>query len=129
MLFSHRMLKLDGDLRPIFWFRSGYRVYCRARSPEIKAWKEGKLAGKQYNNLSGQNIGDEIWRDAIRNTVAGSKMRYVLEALWDVSKAFDRVKHDRLVQVAKEMGYPIDLLLPSLASYRWVRMLMVDKLV
>jgi hypothetical protein len=58
--------KTDGDLRPILWFRSAYRVYCRARSWEVKNWKQRRLKGTLFNNLNGQNIGDEIWRDAVQ---------------------------------------------------------------
>ena len=58
--------KTDGDLRPILWFRSAYRVYCRARSWEVKSWKKKRLKGTLFNNLNGQNIGDEIWRDAVK---------------------------------------------------------------
>ena len=47
--------------------------------------------------------------------------------MWDVSKAFDRVKHDKLEAAARDLGYPVTLLNISLCSYRWSRVLIVEQ--
>ena len=80
-----------------------------------------------YSNLNGQNIGDGIWRDAVKNTLAGARKQYVLEFLWDVSKAFDSVDHQKLEAAARDRGYPWLLLKISLLSYRWTRVLVVEQ--
>jgi hypothetical protein len=64
------------------------------------------LPGNEFNNLSGRAIGDEVWRSAVLSTLAGEEGRagFIIEALWDVSKAFDRVRHEVLARVCKQYG-------------------------
>ena len=50
----------------------------------------------------------------------------VYEAQWDISKAFDRVPHEKLIDQATQLGYPLVLLRLSLLSYKFQRMFVTN---
>ncbi len=60
------------------------------------------------------------------NKISQAERRFLVEALWDISKAFDRVRHARLQELATELGYPMSVLTMWLHSYTWPRKFVVD---
>ena len=42
----------------------------------------------------------------MKNTLVGARKQFVLEFLWDVSKAFDSVDHEKLEAAMRDLGYP-----------------------
>jgi hypothetical protein len=67
--------KPDGDKRPILQFRSAFRLWSRICSSIVKKrFRHQGLAVSQMNNLSGQHIGDEVWRCVARAGLANSKV-------------------------------------------------------
>ena len=63
----------------------------------------------------------------MKNTLAGARRQFVLEFLWDVSKAFDSVDHEKLEAAMRDLGYPVLILKISLLSYTWTRFLVVEQ--
>ena len=60
----------------------------------------------------------------MRSTVAAAGANcHGFEALWDISKAFDRVVHSKLIEQASQLMYPLRVLALSTASYKWARCL------
>ena len=50
----------------------------------------------------------------------------VYEAQWNISKAFDRVSHEKLIDQATELGYPLVLLRLSLLSCKFQRIFVTN---
>jgi len=122
--------KTDGDRRPILQFRSAFRLWSRIRSSIVKTWFRAQgLAVSQMNNLSGQHVGDEVSRCVVRSGLANCNGQKVIECLWDVSKAFDRVLHPKLVELAAVQNYHLKILRLSILSYTFERRIVVDSIV
>ena len=64
-----------------------------------------------------------VWRNLIRGDIAVDNNQHVVELLWDVSKAFERVQRQKLINLATDLGYPTNQLRLSLHSYTWKRSL------
>jgi len=60
---------------------------------------------------------------------ANSEGQQVIECLWDVSKAFDRALHHKLVEPADKQNYPLKIMRLSLLSYIFERRIVFDNLV
>ena len=88
---------------------------------QVRRWARAKLTTAWFNNLGGKRPGDAVWRGLVRSRSATEDGAKVAEVMWDVSKAFDRVRHGDLVRRAASLGYPLDILRISLRSYRWGR--------
>ena len=70
-----------------------------------------------------------MWRYTTRADMAQANNNEVAELLWDVSKAFERVNRNKLVALAKHLGYPMGVLRLSLLSYSWPRHLVDGHLI
>jgi hypothetical protein len=122
--------KPDGDKRQILQFRSAFRLWSRIHSSIVKKWFQHQgLAVSQMNNLSGQHIGDEVWRCVARSGLANYQGHKVVERLWDISKAFDRVLHHKLMEAAELQTYPLKVLRLIVLSYTFERRIVVDCIV
>ena len=126
-LLVNLLPKPDGDQRPIL-FRSGFRVWTRLTQGRVKQWAHQYMPDSFINNAAGRRPGDAVWRSLVRSDLELAAGRYVIECLWDVSKAFDRVPRDKLVHTAVSLGYPMELLRLSLASYEWQRTIIDGRL-
>ena len=115
--------KPNGDRRPILHFRSGYRVWARARQAQVREWATTHVPDPAINNAAGRAPGDAVWRSLVRADLKAADGLHTAEFLWDVSKAFDRVPRRALLARARDMKYPLTLLRLSLASYSWKRRL------
>ena len=112
------------DKRPILLFRSLFRLWAKARQRLIRDWQKTHCGDSCLANLAGRQPGDAIWRSVMRATVAAEGTNcHGFEALWDISKAFDRVDHGKLIQQACLLKYPLRVLALSTASYKWARCL------
>ena len=107
------------EKRPILLYRSLFRVWARIRQAIVRAWQTKHMPDAFLANLAGRQPGDAVWRATVRSCIAPEGPKpHGFEALWDISKAFDRVGHARLMEQARDMGYPIKILASSIASYR-----------
>jgi hypothetical protein len=79
--------------------------------------------------LSGHHIGDEVWRSIVKASLANDKRHKVIECLWDVSKAFDRAFHPKLVELADKQNYPVKILRLGILSSCFGKRIVVDSLV
>jgi hypothetical protein len=80
-----------------------------------------------WNNFSGRRPGDVVWRELVRASHEGTLGRTAAAIQVDVSKMFDRICRALLVMAAKWSGFPLWLLRAALASYRWMRVLVLPE--
>ena len=67
------------------------------------------------------------WRELVRASHEGTLGRTAAALQVDVSKMFDRICHALLVMAAKWSGFPLWLLRAALASYMWMRVLVLPE--
>ena len=66
-LLAKLIPKASGGLRPIMWYRSMYRVFARARRPEVQDWfKSWAAVRPEVNMAPGRHTTDAIWRCLVR---------------------------------------------------------------
>ena len=65
----------------------------------------------------------------MRGSLAQHRGEVVVEMLWDISKAFDRVRRSDLLKKAVDLGFPLSILRLSILSYTWPRRLVYGSLV
>ena len=96
------------------------RVWSRVRSGHARRWEEDMARDYLYG---GQARGAQVsaWKFSARAEAAGQGGASYAASLLDLDKAFDRIPHHRLVEAARQWGYPLQLLRLSLKSYRLAR--------
>ena len=118
--------KPDGGRRPIGLYQEVFRVWSKARQPLVRAWQARFITDAVVHMQQGRQIGDAAWRARVRALDATDRGRTVIEAMWDLRKCFEHVPHDKLVEQASRLGFPMDILRVSVASYAWPRILTTD---
>ena len=117
--------KADGGLRPIGLLPTVIRVWSRARAVISRAW-EAETAHPSLYGSAGMGAQRAAWLEAFRAEAACLAQEEHAQALLDLSKAFETVRHDILIDAARASGFPMGLLRMSLASYRLKRVVGVD---
>jgi hypothetical protein len=123
-----RLLPKDtGGFRTIGLFRTLFRVWAKARATLLAEWAVVHLSHPMWNNFSGRRPGDVVWRELVRASHEGTLGRTAAAIQVDVSKMFDRICHALLVMAAKWSAFPLWLLRAALASYMWMRVLVLPE--
>ena len=113
--------------RPILQYRSGFRVWAKCAQPRVKLWQAENCCDSFHNNLAGRRVGDAVWRSTMRN-MSREVGVHTAEILMDVSMAFDRVSHSKLINEAHRSKYPLGILRLSIDSYLFERALVAEGL-
>ena len=117
--------KADGGRRPIGLFPTVVRVWMRARAAHARAW-EATNASKHLYGSAGMGAQRAAWVEAFCAEAAALDTEEHAQALMDLTKAFEAVPHDLLLDAAKRRGFPIALLRMSIAAYRLKRAIGID---
>ena len=72
----------------------------------VRKWAKLNASDPCINNGAGRAPGDMVWRNLVRGDIAVDNNKHVVELLWDVSKAFERVQRQKLIELATDLGYP-----------------------
>ena len=118
--------KPDGGRRPIGLLPSLIRLWMRIRLDVISNWQGDHERDYFY---AGPRKGAAVaaWKQAARAEFAAETpgLAYA-NALLDQVKCFEHIPHGWLVMQAKKYSYPLHVLRASLASYRLLRVIMVE---
>ena len=95
----------------------------------VREWAKTSIPDACLNNNRGRAPGDMAWRYMVRSDIHVDHGGCCAELMWDISKAFDRVPRDVLVQRALALGYPSTILRLSMNSYAWPRRLVDGALI
>eukprot|EP00971_Amphidinium_carterae_P224390 4451559-Amphidinium_carterae.1 len=109
--------KPDGGLRPIGLRPLFFRVWGRVRSDYCKRF----MANVRFESVTGV-----AWKTCTRAAyesqyrIEASAMRgdRVLALMLDISKFFERIKHDAMLSLARETGFPVRLAWAAARLYR-----------
>ncbi len=117
----------DGGFRPIGLFPFMVRAWFRVRRPLVLKWEAETEAARDYL-FAGKQKGAHVaaWQHAFRAEHAADSGATFAALLLDMEKCFEVVPHDVLAREAEQLGYPLQLLRLSLASYRLPRVLSAD---
>jgi len=113
--------KPQGGHRPIGLFRAIFRLWARARRPEVDKWAHTYAKDGVFSMAPGRQATDAVWRAQVK--AAATRGTYSLELNWDIQKCFEHVQRPKLIEVATQLGFPAHILRISLASYAWPRRL------
>ena len=101
------------------------RVWMRARMTQIRVW-EASTHTKEVYGGKGMGAQRAAWVEAFSAEAAVLEKEDQAQALLDLTKAFELVNHQKLLEAAKRRGYPLALLRMSIAAYRLSRTIGVD---
>ena len=109
-----------GGRRPIGLFPTVIRLWMRARSLIPKEWERKNHHPCVYG---GPSMGAQraAWMAAFQAENAALQKDEYLQTLLDIVKAFEKVRHDVLLDAATRHGYCLWTLRMSLAAYRCPR--------
>ena len=117
--------KADGGRRPIGLFPTVIRVWMRARAAHARAWESANASRELYGS-AGMGAQRAAWVEAFCAESAALESEDHAQALMDLTKAFETVPHDALLDAAKRRGFPLALLRMSIAAYRLKRVVGID---
>ena len=117
--------KADGGRRPIGIFPTIVRVWMRARAAHARAWEAANASDELYGS-AGMGAQRAAWVEAFCAESAALESESHAQALMDLTKAFETIPHDLLLDAAKCRGFPLALLRLSLAAYRLKRSVGID---
>ena len=109
--------KPAGGFRPIGIFCSLYRLWAKCRRPLCDRW-EHEHDRAYYAASRGRSTVDCVWRQAVLAQTAVAKGEHSASVLWDISKFYENVSHEKLVDRAIRSGFPIALLRVAIQMYR-----------
>ena len=97
----------------------------RARAAHAKAWEAANASRHLYGS-AGMGAQRAAWVEAFCAECAALDTEEHAQALLDLTKAFEAVPHDHLLDAAKRRGFPVALLRMSIAAYRLKRAVGID---
>ena len=116
--------KSEGGYRTIGLFPTLVRLWMRVRLGIAQMWQADNHRDYLYGG-PGMSALMAAWKIGLHAENAASDDDDHAAPLLDLVKAFDKVPHDHLVRAARRLGYPIVLLILSLAAYRFPRRFVV----
>ena len=117
--------KPDGGVRPIGLLPTPIRIWMRARADVARRW-EAQNASPCLFRGKGMGAQKAAWQAAFRAEFADAVNDDKVQALLDMTKAFETIPHKVLAQTARRHGYNLALLKLSLAAYRMARTVGMD---
>ena len=115
----------DGGLRPIGLFPTIVRVWMRTRACVARVWEAANALPRLFGG-AGMGAQRAAWQASLRAESAALAADDHVQALLDLTKAFEMVPHQQLVAAAIKRGYSLIILLLTLAAYRLARAIGVD---
>ena len=108
--------KPDGGHRPIGLFPTLVRIWARLRKELSRQWERDHERPYFFAG-AGKPATVAAWSMAARAEASLAHRVAFAAVLLDMVKAFERVPHDVLVQMAVAYGYPLHIIRLSIASY------------
>eukprot|EP00971_Amphidinium_carterae_P192870 3827326-Amphidinium_carterae.1 len=114
--------KPDGGLRPIGLTPLFFRVWGRIRSEYCKCFMSN-LRFESVTGVSWKTCTRAAYEAQFRLESAAMKGDKVLALMLDISKFFERIKHDAMISLAREAGFPVRLAWTAARLYRAPRII------
>eukprot|EP00971_Amphidinium_carterae_P129927 2573829-Amphidinium_carterae.2 len=109
--------KPDGGLRPIGLTPLFFRVWGRIRSAYCKTFMSN-VRFESVTGVSWKTCTRAAYEAQYRLESSAMKGDKVLALMLDISKFFERIKHDIMIKLAKEAGFPVRLAWTAARLYR-----------
>ena len=103
------LAKSDGGHRPIGLFPTLVRLWMRVRTASTRAW-ERKVHSPDLYGGKGMGAQRAAWLEAFAAEAAVAQELEQGQVLLDLTKAFETVSHQELINAAGRKGYPLPLL-------------------
>ena len=118
--------KASGGERPIGIFPTVLRLLDRwFRWSYGAQWLRGQPADPFYGQR-GRTVEDAIWRQGLLTEWATASGKVALTMLFDIAKAYEHIRHDKLWSAAGRLRFSPTMLCWMLKTFRMVRRLQVD---
>ena len=114
-----------GGLRPIGLLPFETRLWMRTRAQVVRSW-EAATALPCLFGARGMGAQRAAWVAAFKAEAIRNGGTTHVMALLDLTKAFETVRHDLLIDAARRRGYNLTIIRLSLAAYRMARVVGVD---
>jgi hypothetical protein len=92
------------------------RVWGKTRVGLLRSWLLAECS-HVFAMRPGRRCLDGVYRELLRGLLAVGQGKSVVEIHMDISKFFDRVGRDKLVEMAGTLGFPLRVLQVSVATY------------
>ncbi len=117
--------KSSGGLRPIGLLPLEVRIWGRARTAVARTWEAANALPCVFGGV-GMGAQKAAWLAAFRAEAARHGSEAYIQALLDLTKAFEAIPHQALVDAARKRGYNIAVLQLSLSAYTLPRTVGID---
>ena len=114
------LAKPYGGYRPIGLFPTLIRLWMKARVSLARDWEHANADASLYG-AAGMGAQRAAWLEAFNTETAALNDLEHAQVLLDLTKAFETVSHQALIDAATKRGYPLDLLRMALQAYRMER--------
>ena len=101
--------KCTGGLRPIGLLPLEVRIWARARNDVVRGWEAAHALPCLFGG-HGMGAHRAAWLAAFKAEAAAMGNEQYVQAMLDLTKAFEAVPHDALINAARDMGYNARLL-------------------
>ena len=99
------------------------------RKSYLQEWEKKHAFDPQFSAAQGRSVTDPVCRSSFRSEVGYNLQQSCLGSIWDITKAYECVRHEKLRETGEAHHYPLVLLRLDLNSYSWPRRLVLDKAV
>jgi hypothetical protein len=114
--------KPDGGLRPILLYASPYRIWTRARLPVVAAWEARPEVDQPFWwGGRGKACARCAWEMAAMKEFSLSSGVASIMVAGDLSKFYEHIGHEKLIDEAVATGYPLRMLKMNIEAYRGYR--------
>eukprot|EP00959_Pyramimonas_sp_CCMP1952_P430189 9010314-Pyramimonas_sp.AAC.1 len=119
--------KPETGRRPIGFFQSYSRIYSKVSAGFCKEWETQLEDGGVFNMAPRRSTTDGVWRQAVRSALADESGMKVGMLLADLLQCYEHVRHLSLWEECKLADFPLHVLRTAISSYRWPRVIMMDR--
>ncbi|CAK0814501.1 unnamed protein product, partial [Prorocentrum cordatum] len=119
--------KPETGRRPIGFFQSYSRIYSKVSAGFCKEWETQLEDGGVFNMAPRRSTTDGVWRQAVRSALADESGMKVGILLADLLQCYEHVRHLSLWEECKLADFPLHVLRAAISSYRWPRVIMMDR--
>ncbi len=125
MITMPTLPKASGGCRLIGIFPAAYRLWARVRKPYAEAW-ETENDRPFFAAAAGRGAVDVVWRQALRSEAAVASQSHAASVLTDMSKFYEHIDHDKLIERGARSGFPMPLMKVAVAAHSGPRMIRMN---
>eukprot|EP00959_Pyramimonas_sp_CCMP1952_P207408 4338897-Pyramimonas_sp.AAC.1 len=99
---------------------------ARPAGGPCRSWEDASGVGPEFSMGQGRCSLDTVWRQAVRSELATGTNLSHATPLWDLLQFYERIGHQELVQQGLLCDFPLHVLIYTVSTYRWQRLLLLD---